>query len=259
MEASQPASTVGSKKKPLPPLALAAQRRPPAATEAPRATASATSTSQRASARSEMSGPTCTPGTRPSPTRSAATRAARRSTKRSCSEACTKSVLAHTHVWPALRNLDCSAPSTALSTSASAKTMKGALPPSSSERRLSVGAQAAASSLPTPVEPVKLSLRTSGAAHSTAAVSSWLVPSTTFSTPGGSPASCATRASASAESGVSMDGRSTTVQPAASAGASLRAGMAAGKFHGDSSAHGPTGCCSTSTRRSARCAGSTCP
>jgi len=38
-----------------------------------------------------------------------------------------------TQVWPALRYLLAIAPSTALSRSASSKTMNGALPPSSSE------------------------------------------------------------------------------------------------------------------------------
>jgi hypothetical protein len=41
--------------------------------------------------------------------------------------------LAQTQVWPVLRYLEAIAPSTAASRSASSKTMKGALPPSSSE------------------------------------------------------------------------------------------------------------------------------
>lgn len=46
---------------------------------------------------------------------------------------CTYRRLAQTQVWPALRNFDASAPSTALSRSASSKTINGALPPSSSD------------------------------------------------------------------------------------------------------------------------------
>ena len=42
----------------------------------------------------------------------------------------------------------------------------------------------------------------------------------------------ASSASASALSGVSLGGFSTTVQPAAMAGAALRAIISAGKFHG---------------------------
>jgi hypothetical protein len=50
--------------------------------------------------------------------------------------------LEHTQVWPALRYLLAKAPSTALSMSASSNTMKGALPPSSSDIFLTVGATA---------------------------------------------------------------------------------------------------------------------
>ena len=55
--------------------------------------------------------------------------------------------------------------------------------------------------------------------------------------PGAGPSS----ASASALSGVSLAGFSTTVQPAASAGATLRAIIRAGKFHGVIAATTPTG------------------
>ena len=62
-----------------------------------------------------------------------------------------------------------------------------------------------------------------------------------FSTPGGTPASCASSTSASEVSGVSSAGLPTTVQPAASAGAILRAIIASGKFHGVIAATTPTG------------------
>ncbi len=48
-------------------------------------------------------------------------------------------------------------------------------------------------------------------------------------------------ATASAVSGVSLAGLSTTVQPAASAGPILRVAIAAGKFHGVISTLTPTG------------------
>ena len=64
---------------------------------------------------------------------------------------------------------------------------------------------------------------------------------TTFRTPGGAPASSTISASARADSGVRADGRSTTVQPAASAAATPRAGIASGKFHGLTIRQGPTG------------------
>ena len=42
--------------------------------------------------------------------------------------------------------------------------------------------------------------------------------------------------------GVSAAGLTTTVQPAARAGAILRVAIASGKFHGVMRKHGPTGC-----------------
>ena len=75
---------------------------------------------------------------------------------------------------------------------------------------------------------------------------------TTENTPGGSPASSASTAIASAESGVCSAGFSTIVQPAASAGAALRVTIADGKFHGVIPAVTPTGCFSTRMRRSAQ-------
>ena len=66
-------------------------------------------------------------------------------------------------------------------------------------------------------------------------------PVTTSSTPGGMPACSASRASARAVSGVCSAGFTTTVQPTASAGATLRVIIEAGKFHGVIAAHTPTG------------------
>src|SRR4030095_16191407 len=72
---------------------------------------------------------------------------------------------------------------------------------------------------------------------------------TMFSTPAGTPASSASLTNASEVSGVSSAGLHTTVQPAANAGAILRAIIAAGKFHGVMAATTPTGSRSASMRR----------
>ena len=69
-----------------------------------------------------------------------------------------------------------------------------------------------------------------------------------FRTPGGRPASANSSARARAVSGVCSAGFRTTVQPAASAGATLRVTMAAGKFHGVMAATTPTGCLITRCR-----------
>ncbi len=67
----------------------------------------------------------------------------------------------------------------------------------------------------------------------------------TFSTPAGMPARCASSATASADSGVCSAGLITTGQPAASAGATLRVIIAIGKFHGVIAAQTPMGCGTT--------------
>jgi hypothetical protein len=59
-----------------------------------------------------------------------------------------------------------------------------------------------------------------------------LTTQNTFSTPAGMPARCASSASARADKGVCSAGWITAVQPAASAGATLRVIIAIGKFHG---------------------------
>ena len=76
------------------------------------------------------------------------------------------------------------------------------------------------------------------------------LPVTTLNTPAGMPARSASSASASAESGVSEAGLHTTVQPTASAGATLRVIMADGKFQGVIAATTPTGCLMTTMRAS---------
>src|SRR5450830_913245 len=158
--------------------------------------------------------------------------------------------LRQTQVWPPLRNLATISPSTAASRSASSNTMKGALPPSSSESFLSVLADSRARWRPTGVLPVKLILRTRSSASHTSTTSGVRSREavTRFSTPAGRPASWASLARARAVSGVSSAGLATTVQPAARAGAILRAIMAAGKFQGVITATTPTGSRTASRR-----------
>jgi len=104
----------------------------------------------------------------------------------------------------------------AASRSASSKTTTGALPPSSRWTRLRESAAARMTALPVVTSPVMETIATSGCDERAApALSPW--PVTTFSTPGGS-RSAASSARRRAVSGVSSDGFSTTVLPAASAG-----------------------------------------
>src|SRR6187551_3681806 len=166
--------------------------------------------------------------------------------------------LAQTQVWPLLRYLEMIAPSAAASRSASSNTMNGALPPSSSEIFLIVGATCFISSRPTSVDPVNDSFRTVGFAHISPPIDG-ASPVMTFSTPGGNPARSASSASANAEYGVASAGLMTTVQPAASAGDTLRVIIEHGKFHGVIAAHTPTGSFTTTRRRSLPIVGMTSP
>ncbi len=118
--------------------------------------------------------------------------------------------------------------------------MNGALPPSSMDSRLSVGAACSIRMRPTRVEPVKDSFRTRGEVDSTVPMSRGR-PVTTLSA--SMPDSCASTASASAVNGVISEGFTTMAQPAASAAPALRVIMAAGKFHGVMATERPTGSC----------------
>ncbi len=150
--------------------------------------------------------------------------------------------------WPMLRNFAAIAPSTARSRSASSKTTNGALPPSSIEVRRTLTDACCSSFWPTGVEPVKESLRSRGSAMIGPDTALEVEVVNTLTTPLGSPASSRSFAKSSVVSGVSSAGLITTVQPAASAGATLRVAMASGKFHGVIRKHGPTGCWDTIMR-----------
>ena len=147
---------------------------------------------------------------------------------------------------PPLRNFASIAPVTAASRSASPKTMKGALPPSSSSGRTTRSLALLMIRRPTSVEPVKLTTRTAGWASSVS-VTSAAGPCTRLTTPGGIPASSRQRIISTTASGAFSEARATTGQPAARAGASLRAWMETGKFHGVRLATTPAG------RRMVRC------
>ena len=64
-------------------------------------------------------------------------------------------------------------------------------------------------------------------------------PVTTLITPAGTPASCAKRQKNSVERGVSSAGLTTTVLPAAKAGAMPHPSKRKGKFHGKIKPHTP--------------------
>ena len=110
---------------------------------------------------------------------------------------------------------------------ASSNTTAELLPPSSKDTALAVAAAVAATAAPALVEPVKVTFATPPLAARAAPTVSPR-PGTTFRTPRGKPASAATLARSSADSGVYSDGLSTTGQPAASAGATFHTAIRSG-------------------------------
>src|SRR5881396_1575293 len=173
------------------------------------------------------------------PTRSFSMRALSFVTSRSAIPSCTSSREPAQHTWPWLNQIASTTPSTTLSRSASSNTMNGLCPPSASDSFLPDPAVALRMMRPTSVEPVNAILSMSG----WFTINSPVRPSpvTTLSTPAGSPASCAISARHSAVSGVNSAGFSTTVFPAASAGAIFHATMSRGKFQGTICPTTPTG------------------
>src|SRR5436190_1155682 len=124
-------------------------------------------------------------------------------------------------------------------TSEPANTMLGDLPPSSNKTFFKPSAACPMIFLPTKSDPVNEIMSTA----------SWVVrcspaatsPVTTFSTPGGSPASSAISPSTNASSGVNGDGFSTTVFPIASAGTTFDRLRYSGKLNGVIAATTPIG------------------
>ncbi|CAB4630759.1 unannotated protein [freshwater metagenome] len=166
-----------------------------------------------------------------SPSRRVARRRVNFSTTSSWMFSCTRSLEPAQQTCPWLKKIPAMMPSTASSTAASSKTMFAPLPPSSRVTRVSVPASVRAMLRPTAVEPVNAILLTP-ACSTSALPATPPCPGTMLTTPAGSPACSQMSANMSAVSGVVSAGLSTTVFPAASAGATFHASMSNGKFQG---------------------------
>ena len=118
--------------------------------------------------------------------------------------------------------------------------MLALLPPSSRVTRFTWSAQPRMICLPTSVDPVKQTLRTSGCVTKRSPTTEPL-PGITVRTPSGRPASRASSPSRIAVIGVSSAGLSTTVLPAARAGAKPQPAIGIGKFHGTMMPTTPSG------------------
>ncbi len=150
------------------------------------------------------------------------------------------------HFCPLKPKADATTPCTAASRSQSALTMIESLPPISRIVRLIqicpcfVWAARAWISSPTSLEPVKAIKRVLGC--STIALPKVLPdPGQKFTTPGGMPASSSTSMYRAAMVGDSLEGFRITVLPVTIAAAVMPAIIAKGKFHGEITAHTPTG------------------
>src|SRR3546814_15888160 len=85
------------------------------------------------------------------------------------------------------------------------------------------------------------------------------MPVTTLNTPSGKPACLVRAANSSVLAEANSDGLITTVQPAASAAAHLKAMNSSGEFHAVSAATTPTGSCRVKANMSALSIGTTEP
>src|SRR6218665_2968026 len=128
----------------------------------------------------------------------------------------------------------------ARSTSASSQTITGEGPPSSIVMRFMWLPASAAICLPTGTEAVNETLRTMGEAMRDSDTPLG-TPPTTWSTPGGRPASWNRRAMVPTALGESSGPLMMIVQPAATAAAILRMAWLYGKFQGVNAAHTPIG------------------
>ena len=126
------------------------------------------------------------------------------------------------HVCPELRKHLATPSVTARSRSASSRITFGDFPPSSSVTGLTLCAASSETRRPARVEPVNETMSVSGC-DTIASPTTGPVPDTRLKTPAGSPTSSMISASTKAFSGTTSLGLSTTVQPAASAGATLLA------------------------------------
>ncbi len=132
----------------------------------------------------------------------------------------------------------------AASRGAVSRIMLGDLPPSSCATRLTVSAAALATSTPARVEPVNDTMSMSGCPE-IAAPTPGPSPLTRLKTPAGAPADLHAASMISARMVASMGaislGLSTTVHPAARAGATLQATWFSGQFQGVIRPHTPIG------------------
>ena len=156
--------------------------------------------------------------------------------------------LAAAQRWPAFEKADASVHSTARSRSASSQTTSAFFPPSSITVFARRRPAASAIARPVEAEPVKLT-RSTRVSSTSGIPASAPSPWTTFSTPGGRPASRQSRPSHHADAGACSDGFSTEPLPQRIEGNAFQATLGRGVLKEMRSAATPTGRRSVSTVR----------
>src|SRR6185437_6121501 len=151
---------------------------------------------------------------------------------------CTNQRVAVQQTCPALSVTAPTKESAACSTSISSNRTAAPLPPNSSFTGTKLRPQDSATKRPTSGEPVNV-MRLIPACFARAAPAPAPNPVTILITPAGIPASSASLQKYSVERGVSSAGFTTTVFPAASAGAIPQHSKRNGKFHGTMNPHTP--------------------
>ncbi len=126
------------------------------------------------------------------------------------------------HVCPEFMKAFMRPSGTALARSVPSRKTLALLPPSSSATRFTVSEASSATRFPAFVEPVKLTIATSGW-EAMASPTTGPTPEMRLNTPGGRPVLSMISARMKALSGATSLGLRTTVQPAANAGATLAA------------------------------------
>ena len=145
-----------------------------------------------------------------------------------------------TQLWPLAPKIPAIDPFTALSISASSKTINGDFPPNSKETSAKFSAEFLITCLAVAGPPVKLILWTRGWVVSVLPHGSpW--PEIIFTTPGGNPASSITLPNSNIAAEACSEAFKTTVLPAAKAGPILTATKNNCEFHGTMAATTPSG------------------
>ena len=187
-----------------------------------------------------MSGPISEVSSEGSSTRTPRTAGSSSARNSSSTDRCTRIRERAQQSWPALSKTPYGAVAAAFARSASSKITLALLPPSSRVTGFTPRAQPSATRMPTSVEPVNTTFATSGCVTNLSPTIEPL-PVSTWKTPSGRPASRPSSARRTAVSGVSSAGLSTTVLPAARAGAKPQPAMGMGKFHGTMTPTTPRG------------------